>query len=80
MCVVCVHGVFAYVYTCTLYACMRGGEGGGERRRREEKAGGRCFQPLFFCIPIDETVNKGYSNCDPDLENATEEEGDERYP
>ena len=35
---------------------------------------------LFFGIPIDETGNKGYSNCDPDLENATEEEGDERYP
>jgi len=35
---------------------------------------------LFFGIPIDETGNKGYSNCNPDLENATEEEGDERYP
>lgn len=41
---------------------------------------GGAFNLYFFCIPIDETVNKGYSNCDPDLENATEEEGDERYP
>ena len=55
---------------------MEGGRGEGEKGVGKEGEG--CFQPLPFGIPIDETRNKGYSSCDPGLENATEEKGDQR--